>query len=213
MGTISEKLTYLNETKELIQEKIQDLGGIINNNSTFREYADILADVYNKYPKDSYSGTSIEIENSKKSKIEILINGNSNQNATPSPSNKVNISNSCGNNKINITKKNLLSLEDIPESTVKDVTYSCSNQTLHLNGTASGGMQIDFINVGVPAGTYHFSSGVTNPNGSGNYARYLMNSAGTSLKTNGGEVTLSEQTDVHFRFYANSGSVFDDATV
>jgi hypothetical protein len=38
MGTIANKLTYLNETKEQFKDRINSLGGEITNNTPFRDY-------------------------------------------------------------------------------------------------------------------------------------------------------------------------------
>jgi len=73
MGTISEKLTYLNETKELLKTSINNTGANITNNS-FREYPTILNTRINKLkskyetleeasPKKEASGKNITIEN------------------------------------------------------------------------------------------------------------------------------------------------------
>lgn len=45
MSKISEKLKYLNETKGLIREAIEEQGGIIEDTTTFREYADVIKNI------------------------------------------------------------------------------------------------------------------------------------------------------------------------
>ena len=45
MSKISEKLKYLRETKGLIREAIEEQGGIIEDNTPFREYADIIKNI------------------------------------------------------------------------------------------------------------------------------------------------------------------------
>lgn len=45
MGTISEKLTYLEETKELIKQAIVDKGVEVNDTDTFRSYADKISEI------------------------------------------------------------------------------------------------------------------------------------------------------------------------
>ena len=45
MSKISEKLKYLNETKGLIREAIEEQGGIIEDITPFREYADIIKNI------------------------------------------------------------------------------------------------------------------------------------------------------------------------
>lgn len=51
MGTISQKLTYLNDTKGLLKEAINDVGGELTDESTFRSYAEALDGVYDNLPK------------------------------------------------------------------------------------------------------------------------------------------------------------------
>lgn len=46
MASINEKLNYINETKSLIKDKLNDLGSEITNQTTFRDYADKIEDLY-----------------------------------------------------------------------------------------------------------------------------------------------------------------------
>ena len=45
MGTINDKLTYLEETKELIKQAIVDKGVEVNDTDTFRSYADKISEI------------------------------------------------------------------------------------------------------------------------------------------------------------------------
>jgi hypothetical protein len=51
MGTISQKLTYLNDTKGLLKEAINDVGGELDEHNTFRSYVDALKSAYDNFPK------------------------------------------------------------------------------------------------------------------------------------------------------------------
>ena len=73
---ILEKLNYLNETKELIKNKIKDLGGEVTGETTFRNYATILDEVYEDSPKVTGEGTSITLNNTKQGKLELELKGN-----------------------------------------------------------------------------------------------------------------------------------------
>ena len=106
---------------------------------------------------------------------------------------------------------NYLNLNDIEETTVNGVTYSCKNGELKLNGTATGAILIDFEMTDIKAGTYYFDSTITNATGS--YARYIRNEAGDNNLTNSGPITYSTNDKVYFRFYANSGCIFDNSIV
>ena len=74
MSTISDKLLYLNNTKQLIKDKINNLGGNLTSENTFRSYSDILTTIYKKHPKVSDTGTSITLTNIKKGKMLINLN-------------------------------------------------------------------------------------------------------------------------------------------
>ena len=71
MGTTSEKLTYLNTTKSELKQAINNLGGNIDSETTFREYVEELQDVYDKAPKTTFqTGTDITISNGLKAKLD-----------------------------------------------------------------------------------------------------------------------------------------------
>ena len=46
MANINEKLNYINETKTLIKDKLNDLGSEIDNETTFRKYAEKIENLY-----------------------------------------------------------------------------------------------------------------------------------------------------------------------
>lgn len=52
MATI-DKLNYLNETKGLIKDKLNDLGAAITDEDTFRSYVDKIDELYNEYPVEN----------------------------------------------------------------------------------------------------------------------------------------------------------------
>lgn len=76
MGTTTNKLSYLTETKEKIAEKIIDLGGNITNQTTFRQYANELKTLYDNADKVSAEGSNIILENCAKGKMIIQPKGN-----------------------------------------------------------------------------------------------------------------------------------------
>lgn len=79
MASINEKLNYINETKSLIKDKLNDLGSEIENETTFREYAEKIEDLYNEWPKINDENTIINLENTKKGKMSLQLKGNTNQ--------------------------------------------------------------------------------------------------------------------------------------
>ena len=69
MGTVSEKLVYLNGTKQAIKQAINEDFEVIDNNTTFREYADEISSNNAKYkdliPKETKNATNtLDISNS-----------------------------------------------------------------------------------------------------------------------------------------------------
>ena len=48
MGTIANKLEYLNDTKEIFKNKLNSIGAEIDNSTKFRDYINILDDIYDK---------------------------------------------------------------------------------------------------------------------------------------------------------------------
>ncbi len=82
MGTTTNKLSYLTETKEKLAEKIIDLGGDITEQTTFREYANELQTIYDNVDKVSAEGTDIKLQGCNKGKMQIQPIGNTTQNST-----------------------------------------------------------------------------------------------------------------------------------
>lgn len=52
MATI-DKLEYLDETKGLIKDKLNDLGAGITETDTFRSYVDKINELYSEYPQEN----------------------------------------------------------------------------------------------------------------------------------------------------------------
>ena len=87
MGTTSQKLTYLNGTKQELKQKINNLGGSIDDNTTFRNYANQLQNVYDNLPKTEYQeGTEVNLGVTSKGKLDyengVVGIGQSEQNST-----------------------------------------------------------------------------------------------------------------------------------
>jgi len=127
MASINEKLNYINETKSLIKDKLNDLGSEIDNETTFREYAEKIEDLYEEWPKTSSTNINITLNNTKKGKIKIDLKGNTNQFTTT------------GKNRLNLNLNKIVDQSGI--------TYSVSNNgTITINGTASARVEIDYLN-------------------------------------------------------------------
>lgn len=127
MGTISEKLVYLNGTKQAIKQAINEDFEVIDNNTTFREYADKISSNNAKYkdliPKETKNATNtLDISNSSGlDKALVTQYGNTYQETT--------------------TGKNKLPFPYTQSSqTQNGITYTVnSDGTILVNGTASGG--------------------------------------------------------------------------
>ena len=71
MGTTSEKLTYLNTTKQKLKQAINNIGGEVTDETTFRQYANQLQNVYDNLPKTEYQeGTEINLGVTSKGKLD-----------------------------------------------------------------------------------------------------------------------------------------------
>ena len=71
MGTTNEKLTYLNGTKQKLKQAINNIGGEVTDETTFREYTNQLQEVYDRLPKTSYAeGSNITLSNTLKGKLD-----------------------------------------------------------------------------------------------------------------------------------------------
>ena len=130
--SIANKLTYLEETKGLIKEKMNDLGAELTESNTFREYAEKLEEIYRNYPKTIIRGSDITLPIAKKEKIEIFPIGNTTQNEGASPDNPQPIKNVTGNNTVKIGGKNILNVksENITQSNWLD--YNENMQTFTI---------------------------------------------------------------------------------
>jgi len=86
------KLTYLNDTKQELKQKINNLGGEITDETTFRQYANQLQTIYDNAPKTDYEeGSNITLSNTLKGKLDYENNivgyGQTSQEGTPTPDN------------------------------------------------------------------------------------------------------------------------------
>ena len=101
MGTTTEKLNYLNDTKNQLKDLINKLGGNLTDNSTFRSYVDEICYIY---PKTTVTGTSISVSDTIAYDIKnFMLNSNTlTQDGTPSPSSPVDVNVIKGNNNIKI---------------------------------------------------------------------------------------------------------------
>lgn len=155
MGTIADKLTYLNGTKQAIKQAINEDFEVIDNNTTFREYADEISSNNAKYkdliPKETKNATNtLNISNSAGLDNALVTQyGNTYQKTTT------------GKNKFNLTAQDFLNgaTVGIGKRTIltglkPNTTYTCST-----NDQAE--LTIDTINL-MFGGTSVANNGVNN---------------------------------------------------
>ena len=97
MGTTSQKLEYLNGTKNSLKTAINNLGGAIDSNTTFRNYATQLDTIYSNLPKVSGTGTSVTLSPTLKGRLGSVIGGNTSQKILPDGYTQVDYIQSDGN--------------------------------------------------------------------------------------------------------------------
>ena len=76
--SIENKLTYLDGTKQALKESINNIGGDITNETTFREYAQELDNIYDNLPKTTGEDTSLSLT-TLKGKMNIIPKGDTQQ--------------------------------------------------------------------------------------------------------------------------------------
>ena len=132
------KLEYLNDTKQLLKESINSLGGEITSQTTFRQYATELDSIYASLPKVSGTGSNIQLTPTRKGRITSQINGDTLQDGTPTPSTPVEIQSVTGLQKVGVVGKNLF---DKDNANILDL-YISSNGVLSANATAGENVTI-----------------------------------------------------------------------
>lgn len=221
MGTISDKLTYLDETRENIRQSINSIGGNLTNSDTFRSYSDAIDEIYEKFPKVEGTGSNITLENTMEASIKSELNGNTTQSGTPTPDSPIPVNVVSGRQDIVVNNKNYL----VPynESNV-GVDISTENYTMTINGTSTGGSNFAWSsNFYLKAGTYRINtkyvSGTINNNVQLIFRKYNSNenllglTFGSSNYQNNRNETfvLDEDTYVRYTAYVGgSGRIYDN---
>lgn len=126
MGTIADKLSYLNETKTQFREKLNKLGADILDNVTFRSYLIYLNNLYNGL----FNLTDM-------SKNGIV--GRTSQEDTPTPTTPQEIRNLSGDITYSISGKNLFNeiYPDIVNETTKYVSLHVGDGTFTMSSNVS----------------------------------------------------------------------------
>lgn len=128
MGTIAEKLTYLNDTRLEIKDGLNKFGADLTENDTFRSYSNVINDIYDKLPKVSANGSNFALENAQNGKLDSFgMEGNTHQDSYT------------GKNKYAITSaKGYTYSNSLPAVVSNNMvidSYDLSNITFHTAGT------------------------------------------------------------------------------
>jgi len=149
----SNKLTYLNETKQELKQKINNLGGSIDEQTTFRQYANQLQNVYDNLPKTEYQeGTEVNLGVTTKGKLDydngVVGIGQIEQDGTPTPETPIEIEVVRGNIEIEERGKNFWEFGDYVGNATKLLTFTNplpkGTYTFSFNVINATGKAIDF---------------------------------------------------------------------
>ena len=194
MGTISDKLTYLNGTKQAIKDELNRFGADLTENDTFRSYSNVLNDIYDKLPKVSGNGSNFTLENVQNGKLDLFeMKGNTEQDS--------------------YSGKNLYQAPTTPSLTDKATYSKINDNSFSLTYTQSSStntsayVRIDFdISKLKPNTQYTISKKQiitgTNFNRIGSLRTYINGSYGSVVTDNNVTfTTLNEITSVGIAFY------------
>jgi hypothetical protein len=145
MGTTSDKLTYLNETKNLLRQGINAIGGEIETADTFRSYVDELENIYEELPKVTGSGTSVTLDNTRKGGLRVELNPTELEQFTT-------------------TGKNILDITSLTSKTSSGLTITRTNDKISITGKRNATGWVELVNFTLPVGTYTFSFIATGTN-------------------------------------------------
>lgn len=208
MGTISEKLTYLNNTKIALKDTINLTNANITNQTTFRDYSTKLYDGYinilknrnillDNMPKGTSTGyitnaADLPIYEDKMSKL-------STQETT--------------------TGKNLYRVDDVEETTTNGVTYSIKNGVITLNGTATTGFNIKMSDYySLDAGTYEFSTKIISGSYTGIIGKYIKYGStnvvdGLKIEVTANRTISSNYNDLYSSLFIANGASMNNYQV
>ena len=165
MSTTSEKLSYLNETKGKIKRAINNFGGKLTNDSTFRSYPDELYNawdnIFNQLPHVEDTSTSPSLSSTLEAPMRNLLKGNTYQ--------------------TQYSGKNLLP-PTIATETKNGITLTNNGDGSYtLTGTYSTSTTFDMALPATLNGTYSFSG--NNPTTSNNIQFRILKSSGSPWST------------------------------
>lgn len=200
MGTLGQKLDYLTDTKSILKQKINNLGGSLTDESTFRSYGDYLDELYDEMPKVTGEGTEITLTPTRKGRMQLDLKGNTSQ--------------------ASYTGKNLYNAT-MEATTTRGITRSADRQRIYINGTVetAGNQDFPLSDIDFPAGTYTLSyeieSGtITGTNGlnlyiysNPNYGRSPVGRINPDTNKDSVSVTLTDSAKIYIHMYGQTVDV------
>lgn len=133
MGTISDKLTYLNTTKTMLKDSLNKFGSSILSTDTFRSYDTKLNEIYDKLPKVTATGQGLTISNVQNGLLDdFKMNGVDLEQDTTTGKNLLNISDITSGNGIKNNNNKSITLN----GNITSTSFTLTNPiTLKANAT------------------------------------------------------------------------------
>lgn len=188
----SDKLTYLNGTKQALKESINNIGGDITSETTFREYAQELQDIYDNLPKTTGESSNLSL-NTLKGKMNIIPKGDTQQ--------------------TQYSGYNLLPTT-INQSTYNGITIQKqSDGSYKATGTATGNAILYILNesdnITLPIGNYYISGCPSG--GTGETYRLVISVGGTLYGEygSGRAITTSASGTLSAYIYVGTGTTIN----
>lgn len=162
MGTTSQKLTYLNTTKDKLKTAINYSGAGITTD-TFRSYPEKLysryldeitngtSTLFNNLPKATGSGTSVTLNDTAQCGLKITYKAtDTTQSGTPTPSSPQAIHYVTGENSISISVKNLFNFNNTYYTSSADVSLTINGNDLQVVNNSSSSYGYIWWNTTIP---------------------------------------------------------------
>ena len=113
----------------------------------------------------TFTGTSINANNTRRGKMKLSLKGNTSQTGTPTPSSPKPVNVVSGDNEVVVCGKNLTNVNQLTTRTINGITITNNGDgSLTLNGTSTGEIALDFkipVTTLINGNTYTFSKRTT----------------------------------------------------
>ena len=231
--SITDKLTYLQTTKQLLKTEINKINNVLDDNSTFRSYPqelfngylDILNNgtdtLWNNLEKVSQTGTEPVLENVETAPIKMVLNGNTIQDGTPTPDTPVEVKVVTGENVVSVSGKNLFDVTKHTNTLDANTTIISANEYTCNVVTAWRGRVIVPINDFKKNTDYTFSYISNNPRSIISRINGVKDGVSTTLiqnyyyvYTNKATINTSDYDEIIIDLYATgNGSTLAETSI